>query len=415
MTALSSPTPFVSATLYLDQDNPLHAEADDLGVSSLPAGLRFHAGGLSLLATLETVGGRERAVWSVSAADTATLPRGGRCWIGMPDGSGERQVAAGPVSVLDHGEASGESGLSFRIVVGPTGQSAYQAAVDGGFEGTEAEFNTAVAGLTEARDQAVAALAQIDALLANMLAKSANLSDVASPAAARANLGAAAASHQHAQSDVTGLASALAAKADLVDGVVPTSQIPARALVNAVPVTGEAAMLALTSAVVQPGDIAIRSDGGGTWMLTEPDPSVIGSWVLMAPPTSEVTSVNGQVGTVVLGATDIGAATPAEVASAVDAVEVLAAGYAASAQGSAESASSSAGSAATSAAAAETARSQAVTAKTDAETARTDALQAKVDAQNAAAAVPSWWAGTQTAYNALGSYDATRLYVITAA
>lgn len=121
--------------------------------------------------------------------------------------------------------------------------------------------------------------------------------------------------HQHSQSDIAGLTTALAgkanagtlaSKADLVDGVVPTSQIPAVALVTAVPVASESAMLTLTPAQVQPGDIAIRTDGAGSFVLTAADPTQLASWVLLNAPTDKVLSVNGQVGTVVLGKSDVG-------------------------------------------------------------------------------------------------------------
>ena len=72
----------------------------------------------------------------------------------------------------------------------------------------------------------------IDGALAEVLAKSANLGDVPSPAAARANLGAAAADHTHTPGQVIGLAAALDAKADLVGGVIPISQIPREAMAS---------------------------------------------------------------------------------------------------------------------------------------------------------------------------------------
>ncbi|ATW60725.1 tail protein [Gordonia phage Bjanes7] len=99
---------------------------------------------------------------------------------------------------------------------------------------------------------------------------------------------------------------ALAAKADLVDGKVPTSQIPARALVVPHPVADTAARLALTD--VQPGDIAIQAGnpGRGTYMLMDDDPSDPASWVLQVAPTDAVSSVNGYQGIVVLGKGDVG-------------------------------------------------------------------------------------------------------------
>lgn len=108
---------------------------------------------------------------------------------------------------------------------------------------------------------------------------------------------------------------ALAAKADLVQGVIPTSQIPAVALTKPFSVTDRDAMLALDA---QEGDVAIITEGEdrGSYMLGDGDPGVFESWVPLAVPQDTVTSVNGQTGTVVLGAGDVGAATPSDVQSA---------------------------------------------------------------------------------------------------
>lgn len=108
------------------------------------------------------------------------------------------------------------------------------------------------------------------------------------------------------KADLTAVTAGLAAKADLVGGLVPTSQIPALALNTRVAVANQAAMLALTSAQVQPGDVAVRADGAGTFMLMSADPSQLANWGLLNSPTDVVTTVNGQQGTVVLGKTDIG-------------------------------------------------------------------------------------------------------------
>lgn len=102
---------------------------------------------------------------------------------------------------------------------------------------------------------------------------------------------------------------ALAAKADLVGGVIPTSQIPAVALTKPHQVPNRAALLALTD--VQEGDVAVITEGPdqGTYMLGDGPSTVWESWVPLATsPDAPVQSVNGQVGTVVLGAGDVGAA-----------------------------------------------------------------------------------------------------------
>ena len=101
----------------------------------------------------------------------------------------------------------------------------------------------------------------------------------------------------------------LAAKADLVGGLIPTSQLPSLSLENAIPVASRAAMLALTTTQVQPGDIAVDTSTGstrGSYILTATDPSNIANWLLLNAPLDAVSSVNGQFGTVVLAAADIG-------------------------------------------------------------------------------------------------------------
>lgn len=110
-----------------------------------------------------------------------------------------------------------------------------------------------------------------------------------------------------AQSTVTGLVTDLAAKADLVGGLVPTSQIPAVAKTVMKVCANRAAMLALTD--VQEGDGATITAGAdkGTYMLDATnDPTVFAHWILMNAPTDVVQTVNGQQGTVVLGPTDVG-------------------------------------------------------------------------------------------------------------
>lgn len=115
------------------------------------------------------------------------------------------------------------------------------------------------------------------------------------------------ASHTHAQSEVTGLVSVLAAKADLVGGKVPTSQLPSIALVEFLgAVANQSAMLAL---VGQPGDFCFRTDQGLAYFLVSGTGSSLANWQAVTTPGSiGVASVNGQVGAVVLGKADIGLA-----------------------------------------------------------------------------------------------------------
>lgn len=107
----------------------------------------------------------------------------------------------------------------------------------------------------------------------------------------------------------TAATTALAAKADLVGGVIPSSQIPAIALSVPTPVASRAAMLALTASQVQIGDVAVdysTSATRGSYMLAAADPSVFENWAYLTTPLDAVTSVNGQTGPVTLGKADIG-------------------------------------------------------------------------------------------------------------
>lgn len=96
-----------------------------------------------------------------------------------------------------------------------------------------------------------------------------------------------------------------AGKADLVGGLVPTSQIPAIAITEFLgSVADEAAMLTLTG---QSGDWCNRSDVSMAYVLTGSPASNAANWQPINYPASPVLSVNGQAGTIVLGAADVGA------------------------------------------------------------------------------------------------------------
>ena len=100
------------------------------------------------------------------------------------------------------------------------------------------------------------------------------------------------------------LTAGLAGKADLVSGVIPTSQIPSIAVVDFLGrVADQAAMLNLRG---QSGDWCIRSDLFTEWVIVSGDGSVIGNWVERPTGISPVNSVNGQKGSIVLGTGDIG-------------------------------------------------------------------------------------------------------------
>ena len=97
---------------------------------------------------------------------------------------------------------------------------------------------------------------------------------------------------------------ALDAKADLVGGLVPSSQLPAIAISEYLGIAAnEAAMLALSG---QKGDWCTRTDLGTTFIITGDDPSLIGDWTQIATPSAPVTSVQSQTGAIVLGKSDIG-------------------------------------------------------------------------------------------------------------
>lgn len=106
------------------------------------------------------------------------------------------------------------------------------------------------------------------------------------------------------KADASAVTTALASKADLVGGVIPTAQIPAVALVEYLGVVAnQAAMLAL---VGQPGDWANRSDTGTAWQITGLDPTQLSNWTQLLYPASPVQSVAGKTGVVTLVKGDVG-------------------------------------------------------------------------------------------------------------
>src|SRR4029077_17650848 len=102
---------------------------------------------------------------------------------------------------------------------------------------------------------------------------------------------------------------ALNGKADLVGGMVPTAQLPSLAYTTTVPVGSKAAMLALSPTQVQPGDVCVITAGPdkGSYILNAVDPTQVGNWVQLSNPDAPVSSVNGQLGVVVLDAAAVGA------------------------------------------------------------------------------------------------------------
>jgi hypothetical protein len=93
--------------------------------------------------------------------------------------------------------------------------------------------------------------------------------------------------------------------ARLVQGVIPTSQLPNDWLINTTTVGSDAEMLALTQ--FRRGDFVWRSDQNAYYDLAGNDPTVIGNWQRRIQAT--LRSVNAQTGPdVVLGYGDVGAA-----------------------------------------------------------------------------------------------------------
>ncbi len=78
-----------------------------------------------------------------------------------------------------------------------------------------------------------------------------------------------------------------------INSKVPAAQIPVISFASASVVANEAAMLALSGAIV--GSIAIRTDANKNFVLSAAGPSVLSNWVELATPTS-VTSINGFAG-----------------------------------------------------------------------------------------------------------------------
>lgn len=90
------------------------------------------------------------------------------------------------------------------------------------------------------------------------------------------------------------------------NGKLSESVIPAIAISESHTVASEKEMLALAAQV---GDIAIRTDGTGTWILKQTPGSTLANWVQLKSPTDAATSVNGKTGNVTLTTSDIAEGT----------------------------------------------------------------------------------------------------------
>ena len=106
----------------------------------------------------------------------------------------------------------------------------------------------------------------------------------------------------------TATKAALDEKADLVDGKVPSSQIPAIAISLFLgTVEDQDAMLALEG---DSGDWCNRADTNTTFVLNKTGGADLTDWTQISYPTSAVVSVNEYTGAVVLEAKDVGALAP---------------------------------------------------------------------------------------------------------
>ena len=128
--------------------------------------------------------------------------------------------------------------------------------------------------------------------------------------------GKASVTHTHTIANVSGLQSALDTKPTLVGGKLPTSYLDQVKIGETITVADEAAMLAL---VVNPGDVAVRSDNDTLWMLKKLPATALANWWDLTSALSGVagvTSINTMTGTVTLGAADVGAVPTARSMSA---------------------------------------------------------------------------------------------------
>lgn len=90
---------------------------------------------------------------------------------------------------------------------------------------------------------------------------------------------------------------------DITTGTLPSSVIPQIAIMDTFIVANQAAMLALSA---QKGDIAKRTDLNGQAFILQTEPATtLGNWISLNT-TSDVSSVNGQTGVVVVTKADVG-------------------------------------------------------------------------------------------------------------
>jgi hypothetical protein len=167
---------------------------------------------------------------------------------------------------------------------------------------TQAETNTGTldtAAVTPLKLQ-TRLVAYAQPLAANLT----TLAGVASGVMGRTLLGAADANAAKTSLGLAAVATSGSAS-DITTGTLPSSVLPPLAINETFTAATQAAMLALTA---QRGDVAIRSDlGGKFYILTTDSPTTLADWKPLVA-SSDVLSVAGRTGAVVLTSTDVGLA-----------------------------------------------------------------------------------------------------------
>lgn len=122
-------------------------------------------------------------------------------------------------------------------------------------------------------------------------------------------------SHTHVAANVTDFSTAADARITAqkgaanglatlgADSKLSTSQLPSIVLTDVYSVASQVAQLALTA---QEGDIAIRTDLNRTYVHNGGATATMADWSELVSPTAAVSSVNSQIGAVVLTKTDVG-------------------------------------------------------------------------------------------------------------
>ncbi|WP_050749929.1 hypothetical protein [Corynebacterium glutamicum] len=259
--------------------------------------------------------------------DDDNLRESGRVWLEFDNGAGEMSLPIDPEATNIKNAALAEistSGDNAVQAVGVAKNSAVQdvhTARDSSVQSVSTAGTSAVGAVNSARDSAVTDVntAKSDALT-DIEAEVGKAEDAADRAENAVNDGVGDGSvtvaklAQDVKDQING-------KADLVGGKVPTSQIPEVALTKPFSVASRTALLALDA---QEGDIGIITAGAdkGTYILGSGPANVFSSWVQLAVSAdAPVQSVNGQTGTVVLSAENVGASPTGHTHTSADIVD----------------------------------------------------------------------------------------------